>query len=177
MFLDINEIGDGEFSLDHALELPALTGAGDEPIPVGPTRLAGTLARGERGVDLHGRLESSVQLACGRCLEPFTARIRSDFFLTIVAAGSEFGVGEVELTEADAALFYATEGRLELRDVAAEQIYLNLPLKPICHDGCQGLCPHCGINRNREQCGCTTREIDPRLAPLLELQRDRSADS
>ncbi len=35
-----------------------------------------------------------------------------------------------------------------------DQICLNLPLKHLCMDDCQGLCPECGINLNKETCDC-----------------------
>jgi uncharacterized protein len=65
----------------------------------------------------------------------------------------------------------APEGKIGLEDVASEQLYLNLPLKPICNPSCKGLCPTCGTNRNLGACDCTPEEIDPRLAPLLPFKR------
>lgn len=176
MLLDVKEIGRGGHTLDRYLELPALAGAGDEPIPVGRTRLVGRLQRGERGIDFHGRLDTTVRLDCGRCLEPFEAEIRTDFFLTIVADGTDYAPGEVELTPEDAHLFYATDGTVDLLALTSEQIYLNLPLKPICSPACRGLCPGCGINRNQEECACQDRDIDPRLAPLLDLKQASNED-
>ena len=67
--------------------------------------------------------------------------------------------------------YLAEGGRAELDVIASEQIYLNLPLKPLCREDCQGLCPTCGANRNRLKCGCRSEELDPRLAPLLELKK------
>jgi uncharacterized protein len=68
---------------------------------------------------------------------------------------------------------FRVEGhRADLRAVAAEQIQLALPLKPLCREGCAGLCPTCGANRNRIECGCRSTEVDPRLSALLDL-RDR----
>jgi uncharacterized protein len=88
-----------------------------------------------------------------------------------VSEASEFGVGEMRLAAEDATLFYADRGRVDLREIAREQIHLNLPLKPVCHAGCAGLCPTCGANRNRIECSCRPAEGDPRLAPLLALKK------
>ena len=39
---------------------------------------------------------------------------------------------------------------------------------------CAGLCPVCGINRNRETCTCQSEWVDPRMEPLKRLkQHDR----
>jgi uncharacterized protein len=50
-----------------------------------------------------------------------------------------------------------------------EQFFLTLPMKPLCRPDCQGLCPVCGKNRNREQCDCKAEWVDPRLAELRKL--------
>jgi len=171
IFIDINEIAPEGVRFDQAVAIPPSDAAAAERITVLEARLAGSAVRGERGVDFAARLEARVELECSRCLEPCPARISTDFFLTLVPDGTEFGAGEVQVREEDASLFYAPEGRAVLAEIAAEQIYLNLPLKPICGDGCRGLCPTCGANRNRIECGCRSEEIDPRLAPLLEFKK------
>ena len=51
-----------------------------------------------------------------------------------------------------------------------EQFYLSLPMKPLCSDACQGLCPDCGTNLNRVTCDCKRDLDDPRLAALKALR-------
>jgi uncharacterized protein len=82
--------------------------------------------------------------------------------------------GEAEVTDDDAALFACPEGKADLTALATEQIYLALPLKPLCSEACLGLCPQCGQNRNRAACDCQREAIDPRLAPLLQFKKTRS---
>jgi uncharacterized protein len=122
-------------------------------------------------VDVEAALQATVRLECSRCLEPFDLPLRCEFSLVVVSAAAEFGTGERRLVLEDAALFYAERGRVDLREMAREQIYLNLPLKPVCRADCAGLCPTCGANRNRLECPCRPADIDPRLAPLFELEK------
>jgi len=76
-----------------------------------------------------------------------------------------------ELDEEEEALrFECPDGKADLVQLVSEQIYLALPLKPLCREGCKGLCPHCGVNRNEESCDCKEAWIDPRLAPLQQLR-------
>jgi uncharacterized protein len=56
--------------------------------------------------------------------------------------------------------------RIDLRALAVEQVYLEMPLKPICREDCRGLCSRCGNNRNRVECGCDDDSVDPRLLAL-----------
>jgi len=39
----------------------------------------------------------------------------------------------------------------------------------LCDEDCKGLCPKCGQDLNQGQCGCVTKEIDPRLAVLQKF--------
>ena len=173
MFIDVYKLGDEGLRFDQTVDLPDAGDDRDELARVERARLQGTAARGERGVDLDAQLEADLVLACSRCLEPFENSFSVGFHLTIVPDGVEFGVGEAEMSPQDAALFYAPEGKADLRVIAAEQIQLNLPLKPICGADCRGLCPTCGANRNRIECGCRNEEIDPRLAPLQEFKNKK----
>lgn len=170
MFIDINRIGPDGFVFDEPVRIDPPE-EGGEPLSVLSARLKGRAERGKRGVDLWGHLDARVRLECSRCLEPFETDISTDFHLSIVPDGAEFGSGETQVTEEEAELFYATEGKAELRVIAAEQVHLNMPLKPICGEDCAGLCPTCGANRNRIDCGCRSEEVDPRLAPLLEFKK------
>jgi uncharacterized protein len=70
-----------------------------------------------------------------------------------------------------ASLLVVPEGKIALEEVATEQLYLNLPLKPICSPACRGLCPACGVNRNTTSCACEGKDLDPRLAPLLQFRK------
>jgi uncharacterized protein len=58
-----------------------------------------------------------------------------------------------------------------------EQFYLALPMKPLCSEGCKGLCAMCGTNLNKGSCDCKREWEDPRLAALKELKRERSHDA
>jgi len=70
----------------------------------------------------------------------------------------------------DAALYYVREDHADLAEIVSEQILLAQPLKPVCRPDCAGLCQTCGGNRNRIKCACRRDEVDPRLAPLLDLK-------
>jgi uncharacterized protein len=56
-----------------------------------------------------------------------------------------------------------------------EQFYLVLPMKPLCQEGCRGLCVQCGTNLNSASCECAPVWEDPRLAPLKGLGKTRES--
>ena len=58
---------------------------------------------------------------------------------------------EREVEEDDLATSYYRDDQIDLNELMREQFYLALPMKPLCQDDCQGLCPQCGTNLNTER--------------------------
>jgi uncharacterized protein len=118
---------------------------------------------------LAGTARGVLELACGRCLEPFPRPIEASFDLLYLPHAENRGEGEVEIEEDDLTTAYYRDDTIDLGQLLREQFYLALPMKPLCRPDCRGLCPNCGINLNREVCACDTKWEDPRLAPLRKL--------
>jgi uncharacterized protein len=171
MFIDINPIGPEGLAFERSLRLEGLEGPSRERLPVVPARLAGSVSPSQEGPHLAGRLEATVPLTCSRCLESFPWDVRSDFHLIVVPREQDDEVNDPDTDEDAAEALVAPEGKIGLEDLAKEQLYLSLPLKPVCRPDCKGLCPSCGANRNLGSCACTTDDIDPRLAPLLLFRK------
>ena len=66
-------------------------------------------------------------------------------------------------------LILVEDMRLDLSELAESDIILALPSKFLCRNDCRGLCPRCGKDLNDGDCGCDTRETDPRLESLRQL--------
>lgn len=172
MFIDINKIEPEGLSFERSLEPGFLGDRPGEDVRVERASLSGTAVKTGRGVELRARLDAIVGLSCSRCLERFDYVICRDFFLVLVADAVEFSPRDgAAVSRADTTLYYTRDGKAALTDIASEQLYLHLPLKPICRRDCRGLCPRCGAELNRQPCDCDRSDIDPRLAPLLELKK------
>jgi uncharacterized protein len=172
MFLNTQQVTSEPVPFDHQIEL-SKESTRDSPLHAArDIRLVGQAWRAERGVTLEARLTATISMDCGRCVEPFESALSEDFKLTIVPGTEELGGGEIEVAEEDMDLYYAESGKADFQDIASEQLYLNLPMCAVCQPDCQGLCPTCGVNRNRIECGCQSQDLDPRLAPLLDLKLD-----
>jgi len=172
MFIDINTIGSDGLTFDRSLVLRGLEGPSRESIPDVRAHLAGTVTPAPGGAELAATLGATVPLTCSRCLETFAWEVRTDFEWTVLKttpapASAPAGID----ADDEASILVAPEGKIALEDLATEQVYLNLPLKPICTPACKGLCPTCGTNRNLAACGCETEAVDPRLAPLLPFRK------
>ena len=121
-------------------------------------------------IRLKGKLNTTVEVVCARCLEPVVHRVDRSFDLLYRPLGIDSGHEELSITDAEAEIgYYQGEGLL-LEDALREQLLLALPLKTICRDDCKGLCPHCGKNLNEAQCSCVDEVEDPRWSALKEIR-------
>jgi uncharacterized protein len=67
---------------------------------------------------------------------------------------------EVHIARSELDVGYLDElGRVNMRELATEQIYLEIPMKPLCSPACRGLCTLCGGNRNKDECLCAAGTV------------------
>jgi len=130
----------------------------------------GLEAREEGGrIVVEGWLHAIPRLVCSRCLVSTPLTVRREYRLIFDTREEAPAAAETELDDADLDTDdYPREG-LDLRPILAEQVLLDLPMKPLCGDDCLGLCAQCGKNLNHEQCDCEA-PVDPRLSALGELR-------
>ena len=186
--IDLRPLAESELSIDRAFTAEQVMGWGavegraateDEFTLVGPVRFRGTLERSGDRFNLRGRIGATLQLACGRCLTPFTKPVDTEVDLTYVPDRPAAGTAakdkahpaeeEVELLDEDLNTSYYQDHVLDLGEMLREQFYLALPMRPLCRPDCLGLCPICGKDRNVEPCQCQVEWVDPRLEPLKAL--------
>jgi len=176
LLIDIPRIPPEGLDLDEALEPAALHLQGDEEVALRPGgRMSGRVELGDGNtLHLRGRLSGTIEVECARCLERYPVTLGQEldlFYMPSVAGQPEAQEEEVELSDRDVVVGYYDGERLDLGEVLREQVLLALPLKPLCREDCQGLCPRCGRNRNVSPCGCAPEEEpgDSRLEPLRRL--------
>ena len=158
------------FECDY--EPGAFPGTGEGFRVVAPVRLAFDIHKDKDQFRLVGGVQAKLELTCGRCLEPFTLPVDAPFDLRYHPHALNTGEGEREVEEDDLTTAFYTDEAIDLGQLMAEQFYLALPMKPLCSEACQGLCPICGTNRNRAACLCRSGWEDPRFAGLRELKAD-----
>ncbi len=128
-------------------------------------KVLATVVKTDEKIILEVKVDSGVEVMCSRCLDIFTMPVQLSYALMLRHAG-EGGAG----TEGEEKIL--KEGEENDYDVlprVREEIVLALPIKLLCSEDCEGLCPRCGINLNRDSCDCEREEGDPRWAPLRKL--------
>lgn len=113
--------------------------------------LVGTL------VEVEGTLSCRAVLPCSRCLNPVEQQLDLAVALSFsrqVPTPSE-SAGDVELSEDEVGLIPFEGEVIDLRAALEQELLMGLPQHPLCSEECAGLCPVCGVDRNRNVCDCT----------------------
>ncbi len=105
-----------------------------------------------------GRVWTTASIRCDRCLAWFEQRVGSEKF------------------SFEKQIKYPGE-IIDLTDSIREDIILSLPLKTLCRQACQGLCPRCGQNLNQKECGCEAIRSNSPFSALDKLEIDCGKES
>lgn len=137
-----------------------------------PVALAFDIRKDKQHFQLSGRVHTTLELPCSRCLEPFTWPVDAAFDLRYLPHVLNSSTDdEREIQEDDLSTAFYEDDEIDLGQMMREQFLLSLPMKPLCGDACRGLCPVCGVNLNRGDCDCKRTWDDPRLAALRQIRK------
>lgn len=111
------------------------------------------------GVLVTGTIDAPLEGECARCLEP----IHEDGHYRMTELYNYPGrdAGEEEL-------FLAGE-LLDLEPAIRDAVVLDLPFTPLCRPDCEGLCPVCGADLNKDPEHSHDDQIDPRWSGLSQV--------
>jgi uncharacterized protein len=169
LLLNLNKIRTAQERFEQVYQPETFAADPDTYRVVAPVALAFDIFKEKDRFRLAGTVKTTLELACGRCLEPFTWPVDESFDLRYHphATSSE---GEQAIEEDDLTTAFYENDTIDLSHLMHEQFLLSMPMKPLCSDACHGLCPICGTNLNRGACECTPVWEDPRLAVLRNLK-------
>ena len=166
--------------IDFDLELaPGAVDLGEEAEQQGPLAASGhaEVLHEHRGpkdivddIRLKGRFDGRFQVPCARCIEPVEIPLTAEFDLIFRPAAADADPTERSITAPETEIGYYQGDSLALEDVLRERVLLSLPLKTLCKPDCKGLCPRCGVDRNRQPCSCDVGPSDPRWEALAGLR-------
>jgi uncharacterized protein len=112
------------------------------------------------GIMITGTVRAPWRGECRRCGGPVAGEVAAAVRERFAPVGGSDG-------DEDAYRFEGDE--LDLEPLVRDAVLLELPLAPLCAEGCQGLCPQCGTNWNVAECACTPAG-DPRWSALDALR-------
>ncbi len=165
MLLDLKPLfaGSREFlSVEFEMDLSEFEFLGVKPFR-SPVAISGKIVSRAGIVESQLNCKVSYTGVCDRCLKKTVKDYTVCINRTIVVS--------LENEENDD-IAVVPDMQLDLEDFCYPDIVMSLPTKLLCKADCKGLCPVCGTNLNEGNCGCETKEIDPRLAALAELLKE-----
>ena len=125
-------------------------------------------------VEVEGVFETAARLACARCLKEFETQLAAEIALTYTRESLEnrqdLARDEIELSSEDAGLITFSGDRIDLREGVQEQVVMAIPVRPLCREHCKGLCPQCGVNLNKGDCGCDQPPRNTQFSALKKLK-------
>jgi uncharacterized protein len=132
---------------------------------------------------VRGTAEATLYVPCGRCLEPACVRCHSDITVllsrrgdTIRPPGADDDTDTSPTDEPEVEVFSGDEIRLD--DLVREHLVLEIPMQPLCRPDCPGIAVPESIKGPKHlEAHPSAPDLDPRLAPLLALSKDKKASS
>lgn len=113
--------------------------------------------------------ECDVELECKKCLKEFKKKI------SIGKTDRIFFLGKPRRSDDPNDLFMVDKKKLKLdiSEMLRQEIILHFPLISVCLNGCKGVCPVCGKDKNATDCDCKTEteSVDTGNKPLAILKQ------
>ncbi len=168
MKIILNELKEGKTDFHYKLKkVQSMEIFGDSEIDKVHLIASGWIQRKGLEFVLYLNTYGSGELVCARCLEKFTYKFKDDFTYNIfVGKDPALIKREYNFSEQDVSSLYLENFELDILPLIKEIVLLTLPMKPLCSEECKGLCPVCGINKNKEKC---EHEGVNKYSPFTEL--------
>lgn len=113
--------------------------------PDGLIKVKGELDKIDGGWKATGSIKFGFEYNCDLCTKPSKYCKTVDF-------------DEVFLINNKEDQYHFDGSEIDLTQLVIDAIVLDLPSRLLCKPDCQGLCPVCGTDRNKNQCGCRIGE-------------------
>lgn len=137
---------------------------GEFPI-ISKTPLSLTIQnKGNQELQITGKMELTVSIPCGRCLEAVEQQMVLDF-----VKEADLKLSAADKIEALDEQNYIDGYNLDVDKLVYGELLVNWPIKVLCRDDCKGLCSTCGANRNLQTCDCDSTDLDPRMAKIRDI--------
>jgi len=138
----------------------------------GPVKAAISVEREFDHLKAVGSVHVPLTLTCSRCLVTYASTIDSDFkiiFRKDTTRASEVE-DETELCDDDLVASTYCGDEIDLAHEIEEQVVMEIPLKPLCGEGCKGLCPTCGADLNTDSCSCSREPVNIKFSALKDFK-------
>ena len=170
MIIDLFQIGEHEKEFAYELQPNQIELDEDIARLKSAVNINGKVKKRIAQVDVSGEIKGEIELDCTRCLLPQLRVLDIPFNVEYISAEHYTSDKDAELGERDLEVAVYEDDKIDLDELAREQILLSLPTRFYCKEDCRGLCLKCGANKNLTNCNCEVKEVDPRWSALKDLK-------
>lgn len=121
------------------------------------------VGRTPQGLLVTGAFECSFKVECVRCLCEFDTTFHWE--MTELFAFSKKSVTDSDLILPD-------DAQIDLAPLMRDYALTEIPISPICKPECKGLCPTCGQDLNKKDCGHRAETNDSPFSILKDLLKN-----
>lgn len=169
MYINLTELFSqttSDVKLDKVLPYAEVAFGGEVYTVSEPAKVTMTLTKlDDQDYLATGHITTTLVIPCGRCTVDVISDVKAEFskeLKGVVLDGEDEDLGE-----------YLQGNLFDLEKFVLDEVYMNVPMKVLCNEDCQGICKSCGKNLNVAACDCEDDNVDPRLAGLKDLFNDR----
>lgn len=165
MVLDLKRLfvnDDTSLPIEYQLDMSSVDFAGRFPLKK-PVKIVGSVFSKASVVGIKADICFVYDAPCDRCGKD--TAVSHTVVIDKVLAPS------IEGEDSDS-IILVPDMKLDVDGLIYSEVVVNLPMKHLCKDDCEGICPKCGKDLNEGDCGCPAKEIDPRLQALADLLKD-----
>ncbi len=129
-------------------------------------------ARTNRGLLVTGKLRTSIEAVCSRCLRDIEVPIEVALEEEVLPS-VDLETGEPLDTSAEPDVARLNDHHeVDLEPLVREAVQLEEPIAPLCREDCPGLCPICGEELASGSHEHADEDVDPRLEALRGFRVD-----
>ncbi len=171
MIIDVHKLPREGLSVSKDFEFSSDVLVEESAVFFEPVRAELTIKKVGENILIKGKITTRLSFVCSRCLVPFEFPIDSSFDL--VYFPEELDGIKDQLEDEDLDKLFYSEAKLDVEEVVLEQLNIAFPIRPLCSEDCQGICPVCGKIIKSGRCVCVMKDTDTRLEKLKIFIRDK----
>lgn len=172
MLIDVDRIPEEGIKISKDFEFFSEDLVEESAVFLKPVHVEASVKKLGEELVIKGQITATLNFVCCRCLTPYEFAVDSKFDLVYLP--EELEVAKEQLEQDDMNRLFYYKRHLDFKEVILEQLNLTFPLRPLCSEECQGICPVCGKLIREGQCSCTEKESNSRLDKLKTFLRDKS---
>lgn len=135
-----------------------------------PIIVDGTLSVAGGHLVVQARVVTLAEYECSRCLETFSEELAGELAVLYEKKAESRTAEKTPVDESDDVDNLSLDAKeIDLTKRVEEALYVAVPMRPLCREDCLGLCPHCGIDLNKQRCACKSEATDPRWQVLKKI--------